>query len=170
MARRGDWWRRGTMAWAALVLGSVGLAAPSSASMRAASGPVRSSAFLREAAVSGGDVFDYGGAPALGSLAGKPLSAPIEGIGPTPSGQGYWLVAADGGIFAFGYAQFAGSPAGQPLALPVVGIARAGAGYWVTEGGLPGPVHASTRPVPRGSAPDHDVGRRGSQHRTGLHL
>jgi hypothetical protein len=29
----------------------------------------------------------------------------------TPSGGGYWLVAADGGIFSFGDAQFYGTPA-----------------------------------------------------------
>jgi hypothetical protein len=29
----------------------------------------------------------------------------------TPTGLGYWLVAADGGIFTFGDASFYGSPA-----------------------------------------------------------
>jgi len=29
----------------------------------------------------------------------------------TPSGNGYWFVAADGGIFTFGDAQFYGSAA-----------------------------------------------------------
>ncbi len=40
-----------------------------------------------------------------GSMAGKPLNAPIVGIASTPTGQGYWLIAADVGIFAFGDAQ-----------------------------------------------------------------
>ena len=38
----------------------------------------------------------------------------------TPSGTGYWLVAADGGIFTFGYAPFVGSAAGAPLDAPIV--------------------------------------------------
>lgn len=35
-------------------------------------------------------------------------NAPIVGIASTPSGQGYWVIAADGGVFAFGDAQFHG--------------------------------------------------------------
>jgi hypothetical protein len=31
------------------------------------------------------------------------------GMAATPTGKGYWLVAADGGIFTFGDAVFAGS-------------------------------------------------------------
>jgi hypothetical protein len=41
----------------------------------------------------------------------------------TPSGQGYWLTAADGGIFCFGDAPFLGSAGNLALAQPVVGIA-----------------------------------------------
>lgn len=36
-------------------------------------------------------------------------NAPIVGIAPTPSGEGYWLVAADGGVFTFGDAEFFGN-------------------------------------------------------------
>ena len=36
-------------------------------------------------------------------------NAPITGIAATPTGKGYWLVAADGGVFAFGDAQFFGN-------------------------------------------------------------
>ena len=32
-------------------------------------------------------------------------NAPVVGMASTPSGKGYWLVAADGGIFSFGDAQ-----------------------------------------------------------------
>ena len=39
----------------------------------------------------------------------------------TPSGTGYWLVAADGGVFAFGDAAFSGSAAGIAR-VPVVDI------------------------------------------------
>ena len=35
-------------------------------------------------------------------------NAPIVGIAATPSGAGYWLVAADGGVFAFGDANYLG--------------------------------------------------------------
>ena len=41
----------------------------------------------------------------------------------TPSGGGYWLVAADGGIFPFGDAVGAGSLGGTRLNRPVVGVA-----------------------------------------------
>ena len=58
----------------------------------------------------------------------------------TPSGQGYWLVAADGGVFTFGDAGFFGSPGGQPLNQPVVGMAAtpSGQGYWLVaaDGGV----------------------------------
>ena len=37
------------------------------------------------------------------------LWQPIVGMAATPSGHGYWLVAADGGIFSFGDADFHGS-------------------------------------------------------------
>jgi hypothetical protein len=53
----------------------------------------------------------------------------------TPSGRGYWLVAADGGVFALGDARFRGSVAGVRIGDPVVGMASAGPGaYWVAEG------------------------------------
>ena len=37
------------------------------------------------------------------------LNKPIVGIASTPTGHGYWMVAADGGIFSFGDADFLGS-------------------------------------------------------------
>ena len=37
------------------------------------------------------------------------LTQPIVAAAVTPSGSGYWLVAADGGVFAFGDAGFFGS-------------------------------------------------------------
>jgi len=50
------------------------------------------------------------------------LVAPIVGMAATPSGDGYWLVAADGGIFAFGSAPYEGSTGGLPLIAPVVAV------------------------------------------------
>ena len=44
-------------------------------------------------------------------------------MAPTPTGSGYWLVAADGGIFTFGDAAFFGSTGGEPLNQPIVGMA-----------------------------------------------
>jgi uncharacterized protein YkwD len=51
----------------------------------------------------------------------------------TPTGRGYWLVAADGGMFAFGDAAFHGSTGGRRLPHPIVGMARTGTGhgYWL---------------------------------------
>ena len=60
----------------------------------------------RAALVKGGSVFAFGSAPTMGSLMGSFLAAPIVGMAATPTGRGYWLVAADGGIFSFGDAGF----------------------------------------------------------------
>ncbi len=87
-----------------------------------------------------GGIFDYGGAPFLGSMGGQPLNAPMAGMAAAPNGQGYWLVAADGGIFDYGDAPFLGSTGGQPLNAPVVGMAATptGQGYWLVaaDGGI----------------------------------
>jgi len=64
----------------------------------------------------------------------------VVGIASTPTGHGYWLVAADGGIFSFGDAQFYGSMGGKTLNQPAVGIAATptGHGYWLVaaDGGI----------------------------------
>jgi hypothetical protein len=54
-------------------------------------------------------------------MGGQKLSAPVVGMAATPTGKGYWEVAADGGVFAFGQAGFQGSMGGQKLNAPVVG-------------------------------------------------
>ena len=46
------------------------------------------------------------------------LNQPIVGMAPTPTGNGYWLVASDGGIFAFGDARFFGSTGGDAVEPP----------------------------------------------------
>jgi hypothetical protein len=85
------------------------------------------------------------GAPAsgtryLGSAQHLGLNQPIVGISATPSGKGYWLVAADGGVFSFGDAHFYGSTGGIHLNQPIVGMAssRSGNGYWLVaaDGGI----------------------------------
>ena len=59
---------------------------------------------------------------------------------PTPTGNGYWLVASDGGIFAFGDAGFYGSTGAMALNRPIVGMAATatGHGYWLvaSDGGI----------------------------------
>jgi hypothetical protein len=40
------------------------------------------------------------------------LNSPIVGMSATPSGNGYWITAADGGVFSYGDAPFGGSLGG----------------------------------------------------------
>ena len=86
------------------------------------------------------EVFAFGGASDLGSTAGGPLTSPLVGLAATPSGNGYWLVAADGGLFGYGDADFLGSAGGIRLAKPIVGMAATptGLGYWLvaSDGGI----------------------------------
>jgi hypothetical protein len=81
----------------------------------------------------------FGAAAALGDPP-RPLIAPIVGMEATPSGNGYWLVAADGGIFGFGDASFLGSTGGMRLNRPVVDMTAtpSGDGYWLVadDGGI----------------------------------
>jgi hypothetical protein len=76
----------------------------------------------------------------FGSLAGRPLNAPVVGAAFTPRHDGYWLAASDGGIFAFGTAGFHGSMGGTRLNRPIVGVAATpdGDGYWevASDGGI----------------------------------
>ena len=72
---------------------------------------------------------NYGGVSAVDWL-----SVQVVGIVPTPTGLGYWPVAADGEVFAFGYAWFVGSipgvlPAGAGLAAPINSMVTYGSGY-----------------------------------------
>ena len=82
--------------------------------------------------------YGFGNAP----VAGPPVTSnlPLVGGAATPSGNGYWEVAADGGIFSFGDAAFHGSMGGLPLDEPIVGMAAtpSGNGYWevAADGGI----------------------------------
>ena len=49
-----------------------------------------------------GGVFSFGDARFRGSTGAIRLNQPIIGLAPTPTGDGYWLVARDGGVFTFG--------------------------------------------------------------------
>ena len=53
----------------------------------------------------------FGAATTVPGTALPGLAAPVVGVTATPTGRGYWLVAADGGVFAFGDAAFTGRPA-----------------------------------------------------------
>jgi hypothetical protein len=66
------------------------------------------------------------------------LNRPVNGLVPTATNRGYWLVASDGGIFAFGDADFHGSMGGTPLNKPIVGMVRYGDGYLMvgSDGGI----------------------------------
>ena len=46
-----------------------------------------------------GGVFAFGGAGFFGSLGAIDLNQPVVGMAATPSGDGYWLAAADGGLW-----------------------------------------------------------------------
>jgi peptidoglycan hydrolase-like protein with peptidoglycan-binding domain/ribosomal protein L24E len=85
-------------------------------------------------------VLTFGAAGFYGSTEGKALAAPLVGSAPTPSGHGYWLVAADGGIFSYGDAAFHGSTGGIHLNRPIISMAatRSGHGYWMvaSDGGV----------------------------------
>jgi hypothetical protein len=84
-------------------------------------------------------VLAFGAAADHGEPEGA-LQRPVVGMEATPTGNGYWLVAADGGVFGFGDARFHGSMGGQRLNLPIVDMARTatGAGYWLvaSDGGV----------------------------------
>ena len=88
----------------------------------------------------GGGVSGYGQAATYGSFSGVTLASPAVGMAPTPSGNGYWVTAADGGVFALGDAGFHGSTGGIKIYAPVVGMAATpdGQGYWLTalDGGV----------------------------------
>ena len=91
-----------------------------------------------------GDVYAEGDAQYQGGLGGVHINAPIVGIAPAASGQGYILVASDGGVFNYNMGFYGSVPgslhAGQHLVAPIVGIAvtHSGKGYWEVgaDGGL----------------------------------
>ncbi|MGO9854462.1 MAG: hypothetical protein ACLPYY_05425, partial [Acidimicrobiales bacterium] len=83
---------------------------------------------------------NFGNAGSFGPSGGLQLNAPPVGMASTPSGNGYWIAAADGGVFNYGNAGFFGSAGAIALNKPIVGIAAThdGAGYWLvaSDGGI----------------------------------
>ena len=95
---------------------------------------------------SDGGIFAFGNAPFEGSIpglgilpfgypgGGRKLAAPIVGMVPSATHQGYFMVGADGGVFAFGDAKFNGSCpsiggcSGSAVAVMPDGT---GNGYWL---------------------------------------
>ena len=70
------------------------------------------------------------------------LASPIVGVVPTPTGDGYWMIAADGGVFGFS-APFLGSVPGAlnggSVAYPVNGMVPFGSSGYIAvafDGGL----------------------------------
>ncbi len=106
-----------------------------------------------------GDVIPSGGAPDHGDLTGVDVNSPIVGMAASPSGGGYWLVAADGGVFAFGDAGFFGSTGSLVLNSPIVAMAASPSaeGYWLAA--ADGGVFAFGDAPFRGSAADRGLER-----------
>jgi hypothetical protein len=94
---------------------------------------------------SDGGIFAFGNANYFGSIPGlglhpagsglpNSLDAPIVGMVPSSTGNGYFMVASDGGVFAFGDAKFAGScPGIGGCAGAAVAVMpdHSGNGYWL---------------------------------------
>ncbi len=94
---------------------------------------------------SDGGIFSFGDSNFFGSIpglglhpagSGQPnsLAAPIVGMVPSSTGNGYFMVASDGGVFAFGDARFAGScPGIGGCAGAAVAVMpdHSGNGYWL---------------------------------------
>lgn len=84
-----------------------------------------------------GGVFNYRGAPFLGSLpgAGVHVGNAIGGAW-TPSGNGYWLLTRDGAVFSFGDAKYKGGFNGLDPSVRgnryAVGMVQTGNGYVIT--------------------------------------
>jgi hypothetical protein len=100
------------------------------------------------------------------------LLQPITGGVATPSGRGYWLVAADGGIFSFGDAGFAGSDGGGALGQPVAAMAATGTGrgYWLAGSAGRVGAHGDAAAYPAASVSSPVVGIAGTASGRGYWL
>jgi lipoprotein-anchoring transpeptidase ErfK/SrfK len=128
----------------AVTAGFVPLLAPTAAGAATgvAATPSAATATTAAAPAPEGDdtMLTFGAAGFYGSTQGRSLAAPIVGSAPTPSGKGYWIVAADGGVFSYGDAAFYGSTGGIHLNKPVISMSAtpSGHGYWMvaSDGGV----------------------------------
>ena len=89
-----------------------------------------------------------------GSTGSIRLNQPMVGMAATPSGDGYWLVAADGGIFSYGDAPFWGSTGSIRLNEPIDGMAPAARAAAATGSWRPTAASStSARPPSTGRPP-----------------
>jgi len=84
-----------------------------------------------------GTVYDFAGAPRLGSAARSGSAPPVVGVAATPTGKGYWLADTDGAVTAFGDAPDLGSASNVSTVVAIAGTPT-GAGYWLatSAGGI----------------------------------
>jgi hypothetical protein len=62
------------------------------------------------------------------------LAAPVVGLAATPTGKGFWRVAADGGVLTAGDAHFYGSATRFPHdRIVAIAATHSGHGYWLTD-------------------------------------
>ena len=85
-----------------------------------------------------GGIFSFGDATFFGSTGDIRLNQPIVGMAPTPSGHGYWLVAADGGDLRLRRRRLRLLRLGDrrdPSTRTIVGMAvtASGGGYWLVS-------------------------------------
>jgi hypothetical protein len=87
-----------------------------------------------------GRALPFGDAKFYGDLRDVSLNGPVIGSVATPTGGGYYMVAADGGVFTFGDATFRGSTGGRHINQPVIGLVPTAnrTGYWLVaaDGGV----------------------------------
>jgi len=83
------------------------------------------------------------------------------GMAPTPTGKGYWLLAADGGLFSFGDAGYFGSLPESRITTGAVGMrpTRTGGGYLIVAAN--GAVTAYGDAPVLGGVPDAVPGYKG---------
>jgi hypothetical protein len=88
----------------------------------------------------GSGISAYGDAGDFGGFTDQTVPSPLVAMAASPTGNGYWVGAADGAVYGFGDAPSLGSMAGRGLYAPVVGMAAApaGLGYWLAaaDGGV----------------------------------
>ena len=82
-----------------------------------------------------GRVVAHGTGPQLGDASHLTLRSGIVAIAATPTGDGYWLAAADGGVFTYGNATFHGSLAGDGSRVSGIAVDSAGRYVLVTANG-----------------------------------